>query len=544
MLAGCSVNQRATRYRAFVPPPPGPAAAPEPVRLPDAPALSAYIPPEQLPGLRTASLSGPSTPDSLLDRSARLFAAGKRSVQEGQIARARQEFDQALGVLTSAPLPDNPADRRRIVSRIEEMADAIYHYDLDQMGAGVTEEQVAGNSKEEILEMTFPIDPSLRGRVREQIQATASELPLEENDAVLSYIHYFLTERGRRVLTSGFARSGQYRDMILRILAEEGLPEELLFVAQVESRFDPRAVSRSRAVGMWQFMKVTGIEYGLTQTAAVDLRRDPEKATRAAARFLRDLYEHYGDWYLAMAAYNCGAGCVDNAIMKTGYADFWELRRLRVLPLATANYVPAVLAMTILFENREAYGLEAEFDAPVRYDSRELQSETSVALIARAVDRPVSELKDLNPALLKTTAPAGYMLRLPADTLPQLEEAFAVIPAAQRKNWRVHRVEERDTLASISKQYKVTEAQVSAVNHGRLPEPGAFAAIPVAAPATPKPAAKVASKKPAAKAKSTSAQAKKAPAKKSAASASAAKGKAVASKSSPAKPGSARAPGA
>ena len=483
--------------------------------------MAAYAPTDSFPAPRTLVLAGPSNVDALLERSARLFASGKRAIEESRTVQARQDFDQALGILTSNPLPRNAPDRRRIVARIEELADAIYGYDLDQLGAGAAESQVNEDSLKAILEMTFPIDPSLRGQVREQIQATVSELPLEENDAVLSYIHYFLTERGRRVLTYGFAHSGRYRDMILRIMQEEGLPDELLFVAQVESAFNPRAVSSKKAVGMWQFIRTTGIEYKLTQNAALDLRRDPEQATRSAARYLRDLYEHYGDWYLAMAAYNCGAGCVDSAIMRTGYADFWELRRLRVLPLATANYVPAVLAMTILFANRETYGLEVDFDAPVNYESIELQSESSITLIAQAVDRPVSEVKDLNPALLKNTAPAGYMLRLPAGTLPLLEEAFAVIPAAQRKNWRVHRVEASDTLASLGKQYKVTETQVGAVNHGKLPAPGLLAAIPAPYPAdAPKPAVKVAAAK-----------------RKPAAKAPAAKGKEASSKSNPAKQG-------
>lgn len=512
ILAGCGQMQRALRYRPFVPPPPpAPAAAPEPVQMPDPPPPLAHVAPEALPSPHPLLLRGPSSPDVLLERSASLFAAGKRALQEGQFDRARQAFDQALGALILDPLPEHPAERRRIVARIEELADAIYHYDLDQLGAGTgSEETVPGDSLEKILEMTFPVDPGLRGRVQEQIQTTVSELPLEANDAVLSYIHYFLTERGRRVLTSGFARSGQYRDMILRILSEEGLPQQLLFVAQLESRFNARAVSSKRAVGMWQFMKVTGLEYGLTQTAAVDLRRDPEKATRAAARYLRELYEHYGDWYLALAAYNCGPGCVDSAIMRTGYADFWELRKLRALPVATANYVPLVLAMIILYENRDAYGLAVEFDAPVTYDSHELQAETSLALIAASVDRPLSELKDLNPALLKNTAPPGYVLRLPPGTLPQLEAAFSVVPAAQRKSWRVHRVEEGDTLASLAKRYKISEAQLSAVNHGKLPEPGAFAAIPVPFPEdAPKRVAKAAPQKAAAKGKAAVKQAAK-----------------------------------
>jgi hypothetical protein len=188
--------------------------------------------------------------------------------------------------------------------------------------------------------------------------------------------------------------------MINRIFEEEGVPTDLAYMAHQESAFKTSAYSRAKAKGLWQFMAPTGRKYGLKRDQWVDERSDPEKSTRAAARYLRDLYGMFGDWYLAMAAYNCGQGCVDAAIQRTGYADFWELRRLRMLPLQTANYVPAILAMTILFANRDAYGLEVEFNDPVHFESRELQSETSITLIAQALDRPLSELKDLNPALV------------------------------------------------------------------------------------------------------------------------------------------------
>jgi membrane-bound lytic murein transglycosylase D len=270
--------------------------------------------------------------------------------------------------------------------------------------------------------------------------------------------------------------------MIERILAEEGVPEELVFLAQQESKFDPRAISVTRNVGIWQFGKSSGKQYGLIQTSLADYRRDPELATRAAARHLRDLYEHYGDWYLAMAAYNCGPGCVDNAIFRSGYADFWELRRLRMLPLQTANYVPVILAMTILYKNAAAYGLLPDilFDPAVEYETYELPSATDINLVAAAVDRPVSEIKDLNPALLKTEAPAGYVLRVPRGTLIALESAFAVIPAEKRKAWKVHRVEEGDTIPSLAKKHGATAAAVTSANNGALPPPGSFAAIPVA----------------------------------------------------------------
>jgi membrane-bound lytic murein transglycosylase D len=185
---------------------------------------------------------------------------------------------------------------------------------------------------------------------------------------------------------------------------------------------------------------------------------------------------------------------VDSAIRRTGYADFWELRRMHALPLATANYVPVILAMAIMAKNMDAYDLAVEYDAPIDYDTVPLESETHIALAAAAVDRPITELKSLNPALLRSVAPKGYTLRVPKDTRAKLEEAFEVIPPAQRDEWRIHRVEDGDTLAGIAKKYKVSVAQLSAANNGTLPEPGAFAAVPAAYPGDPVPKKKVVAK--------------------------------------------------
>jgi membrane-bound lytic murein transglycosylase D len=230
---------------------------------------------------------------------------------------------------------------------------------------------------------------------------------------------------------------------------------------------------------------------------------DPEKATRAAARHLHDLYEHFGDWYLAMAAYNCGPGCVDSAIMRTGYADFWELRRRNALPLQTANYVPAILAMVIMSKNAEEYGIQnVAFEPAVQYDSLELQTPTHIGLVAAALDRSVSELKELNPSLVRSVTPAGYTLRVPKGSLTQLEAALRVIPADRRDSWRVHRMEPGDTFAAVAKRYGTSPDVLSSANHDLLPETGAFAAVPVAYAGDAKPV-KVASRKPAAKKKTS-----------------------------------------
>src|SRR5204862_1287809 len=191
-------------------------------------------------------------------------------------------------------------------------------------------------------------------------KGTHSDLPLMMTDQVAGYIDYF-SGRGRDTFESALVRSGRYREMIQGTFKEEGIPQDLIYLAQAESGFHPLAVSRAGARGMWQFMSSRAKGYGLQRSWWVDDRQDPEKATHAAARHLRDLYNQFGDWYLAMAAYNCGPGCVDRAVQRTGYADFWTLRDMGALPRETTNYVPLILAMTIMAKNPKDYQLE-DFD--------------------------------------------------------------------------------------------------------------------------------------------------------------------------------------
>jgi membrane-bound lytic murein transglycosylase D len=240
----------------------------------------------------------------------------------------------------------------------------------------------------------------------------------------------------------------------------------------------PRALSNRKCVGLWQFAQFRGKEYGLTQTPSTDERMDPEKATRAAARHLRDLYQHFGDWYLAMAAYDCGPACVDRAVMRTGYADFFQLRRMNALPKETQNYVPVILAMTIIGKNAAAYGVEFDYDHPLEFETLKVSTPTHLALIADAVDRPISELKELNPAILKSVAPSGFSIHVPKGTLPAVEAAFNVIPEGKRDSWRLHRLESGDTFTALAKRYSASALNISAVNHDELPGMGALLAIP------------------------------------------------------------------
>jgi membrane-bound lytic murein transglycosylase D len=488
LLAGCATTVRPQQFRTFLLPPAIVAAAvddsvPEPPGLSNESSASLYV--NEVPFLTGAvpDVPRPSDADFLLKKADDNFLAGKQAFQSGKADDARRQFNLALEALLSAP--DNLPDRPRLDRRLEELIDAIYRLDVDKQTVGDADDQVGFDKspRDSVLDMTFPVDPALRNKVKEQIQATVSQLPLEENDAVLGAINFFSTERGKKIVAAGIRRSGRYKPMIERILAEEGLPQELIFIAQAESGFLPRALSNKACVGLWQFAKFRGKEYGLQQTATTDDRMDPEKATRAAARHLHDLYTHLGDWYLAMAAYDCGPGCVDHAVMRTGYADFWSLRRLNVLPKETSNYVPVILAMTIMAKNAKDYGLDhLELEPALEFDTVELQTPTHIALVADAVDRPLSELRELNPALLRYVAPAGYSVHVPKGTLGALESAFAVVPPNRRDSWRLHRVQAGDTLAGLAKRYNSPAGLVGSANHEAMAPAGEWMAIPVAYP--------------------------------------------------------------
>ncbi len=271
--------------------------------------------------------------------------------------------------------------------------------------------------------------------------------------------------------------------MISKVLAEEGVPQELIHLAQAESGFLPRAVSRAAAEGMWQFVKFRGNQYGLMQTPYSDDRLDPEKATRAAAHHLHDLYNEFGDWYLAIAAYNCGPGGVERAVERTGYADFWELRARGALPKETTNYVPIILAMTIMAKNAPEYGLDqVSPDVPVEYDTIVTTSPTNLALISDLSDAPISELVQLNPALLRNIAPGNFEIRVPKGTAAQVTAGLDLVPTELRASSRMHRVEPGQSLASIAHQYSASAMQIAVANglKGSEPSEGDRLVVPAA----------------------------------------------------------------
>ena len=236
--------------------------------------------------------------------------------------------------------------------------------------------------------------------------------------------------------------------------------------AIAESGFRPRAVNaRSGAGGMWQFMPYG--DYGLVRNAWVDERFDPEKSTRAYARYIKELHAQFGDWYLAMAAYDWGAGKVQRAVQRTGYADFWELYQRNVLPAETKNYVPIILAAAIMAKNPTQYGLsDIPVDPPLRSDTVTTDSSINLRLVADLVGTTTEQIQELNPSLLQMSTPSDFSfdLHLPPGTAPLFQQRLAMVPEQHRNAWRFHIATQDDSLASIAQSFHVTVKELAEAN--------------------------------------------------------------------------------
>ncbi|HMD39587.1 MAG TPA: transglycosylase SLT domain-containing protein [Candidatus Acidoferrum sp.] len=419
------------------------------------------------------------------------FASGEQNYKAGHLEAARRDFDDAVDwMLESGYDVNGDAKLNELFHRV---VDTVYGYELQafRAGDGFQEAPAVPAAIDEVAEMTFPVDPRLKARAEEAAKNISHDLPLTVNDEVLSFLNFFQTPRGRAIVETGLRRSGRYREMIARVLHEEGVPQDLIYLAQAESAFQPLALSRAGARGIWQFVAYRGMEYGLRHTWWVDERQDPEKATRAAAQHLRDLYGQFGDWYLAMAAYNCGPGNVQKGIERTGYADFWELYKRNVLPKETRNYVPIILALTLIAKDAAHYGIQVDPEQPVPTDIVKPGRAIDLRLVAETIDVDADTLRNLNPALLRLATPddPSFELHLPVGTAEKFSAEIADIPADKWVSWRRHRIESGETLTSIAKKYHVTAAAISEANnleaHAAL-DVGEKLIIPAAAPAESK----------------------------------------------------------
>jgi membrane-bound lytic murein transglycosylase D len=410
----------------------------------------------------------PDAVDALIAQAEKLYTAGQANYQSGHLDAAKQNFDQAFNVLLTSNLEvrDNP----RLEKEFDKIVDGVHELELVALkqGDGFTEQHYEPAPIDEANDITFPVDPNIRATAEAEIKTTKSDLPLVLNDQVAMFINYFSSTKGRHTLEHGLTRAGRYRDMISETFKQEGVPQDLIYLAMAESGFQPLALSRAGARGMWQFMAGRGSMYDLERNWWVDDRQDPEKSTHAAARHLKDLYNQFGDWYLAMAAYNTGPGNIQHAVERTGYADFWELYRRGVLPQETRNYVPIIVAVTIMAKNPSQYGLENVVpDKPVPSDKVTIDYPVDLRLVAECLDTSASSLQELNPSLLRMTTPKDekFTLILPIGTKEKYETAIALIPPDMRTFWRYHRVEYGETLASIAHKYHTSTGVIAEANN-------------------------------------------------------------------------------
>ncbi len=310
----------------------------------------------------------------------------------------------------------------------------------------------------------FRLDPFLgdpRGRKKE------FDIPIVINSKVEQFIHYFQTT-GRNRFSNWLARSEKYIPFMTNVLKENGLPEDLVYMALIESGFNPYAYSRSKASGPWQFIYLTGKKYGLKVNWWVDERRDPEKSTIAAAKYLKDLYDLFECWYLAAAGYNAGEKKIATAMKRYRTEDFWELTKYRYLKQETKDYVPQMIAAALIAKDPEKYGFtDIEYEEPLRYEKVNVPPATDLNLIAKACEISIEELKELNPELLRWCTPPddpAYEIKIPLGKKELFLKNFPLLSPNERRGFRVHIVKKGETLQGIARRYRVDTTPILELN--------------------------------------------------------------------------------
>lgn len=390
------------------------------------------------------------------------FKEGELHLKAGERLQAREKFDKAVDTILESGLDVRASQKLQTyylelverVFRLEvpqqqpaapraELAQVMPASHTGQFQQGDHEEQEPGFKHQKfepspldeyaklvLTDTETEVDPNDVADI--EVAKNALDLPIETNPLIQQYINYY-TGRGRSTMEVGIRRSGQFMQMARRIFREEGVPEDITWLGQVESGWRTKAYSSAAASGLWQFIPGTGRTYGLRQTAWVDERNSIEKATRASARYLKDLHNHFGDWQLAMAAYNTGQGNIDRAIARAGSRSYWKI--FPYIAQETRNYVPAILATMLIAKNPEKYGFRGvRPDPPLSYDVVEVPTATSLQLIAQTTGTSLDFIRMLNPELRRDVTPRGeaYRVRIPGGKADQFVAALKGIPVERR----------------------------------------------------------------------------------------------------------------
>jgi membrane-bound lytic murein transglycosylase D len=425
------------------------------------------------------------------------FRKGKLNLEDNKREQARDEFDKAVDSILESGLDVRAS--QRLQTFYLELVEKIYREEVPlgrtPVQTNISELVAQNNSatnpaapkadppqigfREQKFEPS-PLDElsKLVLTPEEQNVSDADVLALEQakqnvnfaftiNPLIQQYINYY-QGRGRGTMESGLRRSGQFMKLARHIFKEEGVPVDITWLGQVESAWRPKAVSWAAASGLWQFVPGTGRQFGLKQTAWIDERNSYEQATRASAKYLKSLATRYnGNWELAMAAYNTGAGNVDRAIARAGTANFWAI--YPYIYQETRNYVPNILATILIAKNPEKYGFKGiRPDAPLGYDVVQVSNSTSLQLVAEATDTSVDYVRSLNPELRRDVTPRGeaYNVRVPAGKGRQFFSILKRIPAERRDSARVISVAPGEDLQAVANRTGVSVSQLQAMNSG------------------------------------------------------------------------------
>lgn len=397
------------------------------------------------------------------------FSLGREAALSGDFQCAQFYFGRAVDRVR--PEGGGPVTSAELSSFSSELYEGILRYEAL---AAPPEETAAGEEhlSPELQKIEVAVEASQEA-ISEAASAVASDstgvtydIPIVVNEGVLKILATFQHDL-HEIIGRGLARSGRYIPMIHRVFEQEGIPKDLAQVALIESSFIPHAHSRATAHGIWQFMPRTGRQYGLTSNAVVDERSDPEKATRAAAKHLAYLHDLFHDWYLALAAYNAGEGRVLRAIEKTGLNDFWQLAASGVLKPQTQNYVPAVIAATLISKNPAHYGFEIDYEKPLDYETVLIDRPVRLRSLAAAESVTLEELQKLNPELrteITPRQPEGYLLKVPTGSREAVQVAYAEAPTAQPPAFRRHVARRGETLASVARRYRMKLHDLASAN--------------------------------------------------------------------------------